>query len=214
MIGAYGDVAGGYIYSDQEVPHNSIQLRYMHHKVCYSALLNIKIYKVIWTFSDTFEIFSGIPNGMQTFRLAKLNIMSPHFLFFFPPTRATVKQQQQMSAWATSLTGMRTAQWQNEQCPSWENYRYMRTLPGRNERRRQRWREKETCEEVGQHRIISTALSSVKSMVVKLQVRAGWAALSLTAECVLGNNPLLTSSTCHWGNAPFVTIYTEAALSG
>lgn len=35
-------------------------------------------------------------------------------------------------------------------------------------------REKAACEsEVGQHRIISTALSSVKSMVVKLQVRAG-----------------------------------------
>lgn len=29
------------------------------------------------------------------------------------------------------------------------------------------------CKEVGQYRIISTALSSVKSMVVKLQVRAG-----------------------------------------
>ncbi len=74
--------------------------------------------------------------------------------------------------------------------------------------------ERETGGEVGQRRIISTALSSVKSMVVKLQVRAGWAALSLTAECVLGNNPLLTSSTCHWGNAPFVTIYTAAELSG
>lgn len=34
-------------------------------------------------------------------------------------------------------------------------------------------RGKQPCEEVGQHRIISTALSSVKSMVVKLQVRAG-----------------------------------------
>lgn len=37
----------------------------------------------------------------------------------------------------------------------------------------------------------------------ELQVRAGSARLSLTAECVLGNNPLLTSSTCHRGNAPF-----------
>lgn len=68
--------------------------------------------------------------------------------------------------------------------------------------------------ELGQHRIISTARSTLKSMAEKLPVTAARAAVSPSAECVLGNNPLLTSSTCHRGNAPFATIYTEAELSG
>lgn len=195
----------------------------------YSSLYFLSLYSVLFcraqcqnaqsnfTFSVAFQLFPEMLNTIQTFRFAKSNVKSSRFflllsfIFFLQPLEL---QQNNSNKWARGLlphdrdaySSMTKWTIQSDKDFTWQKWNKASLIWGD--------REKETCEEVGQHRIISTALSSVKSMVVKLQVRAGWAALSLTAECVLGNNPLLTSSTCHRGNAPFMAIYTAAKQSG
>lgn len=106
------------------------------------------------------------------------------------------------SAWATSWQGCNSVI--NERRSSWRRKKSTQKkaiLPCT------KWTtRRETWEQVGQRRIISSPLSSVKSMVVKLQVRAGWAVLSLTAECDL------TSATIRFLPPPHATEGTPLSL--